>query len=112
TSSSAVPGPELPATPPEEPTLSAQAPPENFASENNSSAEPSMDSSIPAFYNSLAPYGTWVDVAGFGPCWQPTAALVDGDWQPYRDPGHWVYSDYGGYSLSDYSWVWAPVHYC
>jgi hypothetical protein len=63
------------------------------------------------FYDSLAPYGSWVDVAGYGRCWQPTAVVVNSGWQPYFDCGHWVYSDCGWYWASDYSWGWAPFHY-
>ncbi|HZR18031.1 MAG TPA: DUF6600 domain-containing protein [Verrucomicrobiae bacterium] len=63
------------------------------------------------FYDSLAPYGNWVDVEGYGRCWQPTAVAVNSGWQPYFDCGHWVYSDCGWYWLSDYSWGWAPFHY-
>lgn len=63
------------------------------------------------FYDSLAPYGNWVDLAGYGRCWQPTVVVVNQGWQPYFDCGHWVYSDCGWYWLSDYSWGWAPFHY-
>ena len=63
------------------------------------------------FYDSLAPYGNWVNVAGYGQCWQPTVVTVSPGWQPYYNCGHWVYSDCGWYWLSDYSWGWAPFHY-
>jgi hypothetical protein len=64
-----------------------------------------------AFYDTLAPYGTWVNVAGYGNCWQPSAVVVDPGWQPYFNCGRWVYSDCGWYWLSGYSWGWAPFHY-
>ena len=63
------------------------------------------------FYNSLSPYGSWVDVPGYGLCWQPTAAVVDPYWRPYSQSGRWMWSDYGWYWYSDYSWGWAPFHY-
>ena len=63
------------------------------------------------FYTSLAPYGSWVDVSGYGPCWQPTVVVSNPNWQPYFNGGRWVYSDCGWYWLSDYSWGWAPFHY-
>jgi len=63
------------------------------------------------FYNSLAPYGNWVDVAGCGLCWQPTVIVVNHDWRPYGDHGRWLYSDCGWYWQSDYSWGWAAFHY-
>jgi hypothetical protein len=64
-----------------------------------------------AFYGSLAPYGTWIDVAGYGPCWRPTVVVVNPTWQPYCDGGRWIYTDCGWYWLSGYSWGWAPFHY-
>jgi len=63
------------------------------------------------FYSALTPYGSWVDVSGYGPCWQPTVVVSNPNWQPYFDGGRWVYSDCGWYWLSDYSWGWAPFHY-
>jgi hypothetical protein len=63
------------------------------------------------FYDTLAPYGTWVDVEGYGRCWRPTVMVVNTGWQPYGDHGHWIYTDYGWYWISDYSWGWAPFHY-
>lgn len=63
------------------------------------------------FYDSLAPYGNWVDVGGYGRCWQPTVVVVNSGWQPYFDCGRWLYSDCGWYWCSDYSWGWAPFHY-
>ena len=63
------------------------------------------------FYGSLGPYGNWVDVSGYGRCWQPTVVSLNPDWRPYCDGGRWVYSDCGWYWLSDYSWGWAPFHY-
>jgi hypothetical protein len=69
------------------------------------------DASVPMFYDALSPYGNWVDVQGYGRCWQPSAAVINTGWQPYFDCGHWIYSDCGWYWLSDYSWGWAPFHY-
>jgi hypothetical protein len=63
------------------------------------------------FYDSLSPYGTWVDVGGYGYCWQPRVVILQSGWRPYCDGGRWVYSDYGWYWQSDYSWGWAPFHY-
>jgi hypothetical protein len=63
------------------------------------------------FYGTLAPYGSWVNVGGYGLCWQPTVVVVNPLWQPYCDGGHWVYTDCGWYWSSGYSWGWAPFHY-
>jgi hypothetical protein len=63
------------------------------------------------FYNDLSPYGSWVQLEGYGWCWQPTTVVVNRAWRPYCDGGHWVYSDAGWCWQSDYSWGWAPFHY-
>jgi len=75
------------------------------------------------FYDSLQPYGEWVDVDTYGYCWQPRG--MDRDWRPYTD-GYWSYTDagwtwvsyedfgsityhYGRWvNLEDYGWVWKP----
>ena len=63
------------------------------------------------FYNSLAPYGNWIDVEGYGRCWQPTVVVANRNWQPYCDRGRWMYTDAGWYWLSDYSWGATTFHY-
>jgi hypothetical protein len=63
------------------------------------------------FYDSLAPYGNWVQTPANGWGWQPMAAAVDPGWQPYCDRGQWALTDDGWYWASDYSWGWAPFHY-
>lgn len=47
------------------------------------------------FYDNLSPYGAWIDVDGYGTCWQPGA--ISADWAPYTD-GSWAYTDAG--------WTW------
>ena len=63
------------------------------------------------FYDTLTPYGSWVNVEGYGRCWRPSVCVYNPGWQPYCDHGHWVYTDCGWYWSSDYSWGWAPFHY-
>ncbi|HWF19602.1 MAG TPA: DUF6600 domain-containing protein [Verrucomicrobiae bacterium] len=63
------------------------------------------------FYSSLAPYGSWVYVAGCGFCWQPTVCVINHEWRPYCDRGRWLFSDCGWYWQSDYTWGWAAFHY-
>lgn len=63
------------------------------------------------FYDSLSPYGNWVNLDGYGPCWQPTVVVANPGWTPYCDRGHWAYTDCGWCWVSDYSWGWAPFHY-
>src|SRR6266404_342877 len=82
----------------------------DFPTENYLAPQPA-DAADANFYDSLAPYGAWVDVDGYGRCWQPTVARANAGWQPYFDSGRWVYSDCGWYWMSDYSWGWAPFHY-
>ncbi len=63
------------------------------------------------FYNDLSPYGSWVDLAGVGWCWQPSAVVVTPGWRPYCNGGRWMWTDAGWFWQSDYSWGWAPFHY-
>ena len=60
------------------------------------------------FYDDLAPYGRWVQVAGPGWVWSPYN--VQAGWRPYQ-LGHWVFTDYGWTWSSDEQWGWAVYHY-
>jgi hypothetical protein len=61
------------------------------------------------FYDDLAPFGQWIQVADYGPCWQP--ANVDPDWCPYT-LGNWAYTaDYGWYWNSNEPFGWCTYHY-
>ncbi len=73
--------------------------------------QPTTEVSYSYFYSSLSPYGSWVDVPGYGSCWRPTCATWNSSWRPYADNGRWLWSDAGWYWYSDYSWGWAPFHY-
>lgn len=100
-----------PATAPTPPEVVPEAPsPADYTAENYP-PPPADDTGYSTFYDSLAPYGTWVDVAGYGPCWQPTVVVANPTWRPYCDSGRWVYTDCGWYWMSGYSWGWAPFHY-
>jgi len=57
--------------------------------------EARVEVSFDFFYDSLAPYGEWVEVGDYGYCWRPTD--VDRDWAPYAD-GYWAFTDAG--------WTW------
>ncbi len=63
------------------------------------------------FYDSLEPYGTWIQVAELGWCWQPRIVLANRAWRPYWQGGRWIYTDLGWYWQSDYSWGWSVFHY-
>ncbi len=73
-------------------------------------APPPGGQNISFFYESLYPYGNWLDIDGEW-CWQPNATVISPDWAPYCRHGHWVDSDWGWCWNSDYSWGWAPFHY-
>jgi len=91
----AVPAPAM--APPPDASV-APAPPEA------SMAPPPTEITVNYFNDALTPYGSWVDVEGYGRCWRPTAVIYNAAWSPYCDSGHWVYTDYGWYWDSDYSW--------
>ncbi|MEI6357085.1 MAG: DUF6600 domain-containing protein [Verrucomicrobiota bacterium] len=74
-------------------------------------SQPATTVTYNTFYETLSPYGSWVEVPGAGWCWRPSVAVVDANWQPYGDGGAWVWSDCGWYWRSSYSWGWAPFHY-
>jgi hypothetical protein len=63
------------------------------------------------FYQQLQPYGTWMQVADHGWCWQPSVVNSTPSWRPYADRGRWLHTDQGWYWQSDYAWGWAPFHY-
>ncbi len=99
----ATPPPAQPApTPPPETTDQPPAPPEG---------PPPTEVTVNNFYDTLTPYGAWVNIDGYGRCWRPSVVVYNSGWQPYCDHGHWVYTDCGWYWFSDYSWGWAPFHY-
>jgi hypothetical protein len=96
----------IPGTPP--PTLEAPAP---AFSETVVEQAPPPEVTVDYFQDQLAPYGSWVDVDGYGRCWRPSVAVVNAGWRPYCDNGYWVNTDSGWYWRSYYSWGWAPFHY-
>jgi hypothetical protein len=67
-------------------------------------APPATYATTADFNADLAPYGSWVDVDGYGLCWRPSVAVYDAGWTPYCDRGRWVYTDSGWYWDSDYAW--------
>jgi hypothetical protein len=62
------------------------------------------------FHDQLAPYGTWMNMPGYGWVFSPTAAATPG-WRPYCNAGHWVYTDDGWFWQSDYPWGEIAFHY-
>src|SRR3989442_758585 len=76
---------------------------------------PTEVSSPPAqvsyFYSDLAPYGTWVDLAGYGWCWQPSVVVINPGSSPYCYGGHWLFTRAGSYWQSGYSRGSGPLPY-
>jgi hypothetical protein len=62
------------------------------------------------FHAQLAPYGSWVDMPGYGMCFSPSVSATPG-WRPYCNDGHWVYTDDGWFWQSDYPWGDIAFHY-
>ncbi len=67
--------------------------------------------SLGYFQTQLAPYGTWMDVPGYGLCWQPSVAVADPNWRPYCNQGYWTYTADGWFWQSDYPWGNIAFHY-
>ncbi len=100
----------LPAASPAVPAASAEqagspppAPAASAESTPPSSVTPT-DLNLNEIDQTLTPYGTWVQVDGYGRCWRPNVVVYNSTWQPYCDRGRWVYTDYGWYWNSDYAW--------
>ena len=74
-------------------------------------AQDEQDVTEDYFYGALAPYGTWINLPGYGLCWQPCAVVYDASWMPYGTLGQWAYTEDGWYWLSGYSWGWCVFHY-
>lgn len=60
------------------------------------------------FYESLEPYGDWIETSDYGYIWQPRD--VDSGWRPYTD-GYWTYTDSGWTWGSYEDFGWATYHY-
>jgi hypothetical protein len=67
--------------------------------------------SLDSFRMQIAPYGTWMDVPGYGLCWRPSVAMTDPYWRPYCDQGHWIYTADGWFWQSDVPWGDIVFHY-
>jgi hypothetical protein len=84
--------------------VSSSTPPPVADNSTPTVAPPTQEVTVNNFYDNLAPYGSWVEVAGYGRCWRPTVVVYDSNWRPYCDRGRWVYTDCGWYWDSEYSW--------
>ncbi len=70
-------------------------------------ATPADSGEVSFFYGSLAPYGSWLTVAGYGQVWLPR---VNPWWRPYTE-GRWVYTNSGWTWDSSEPFGWATFHY-
>jgi hypothetical protein len=98
------------------PVSTSSGPPEPGTGESSAAAATAPASepvvNFDYFHDQLAPYGTWVDVPGYGPCWHPDRAIeANPDWRPYYDMGHWSETENGLFWVSDYNWGDIPFHY-
>jgi len=66
------------------------------------------DRDVSFFYNTLSPYGTWVQMAAYGYVWVPRN--MGYRWRPYMY-GHWVWTDCGWAWIAEEEWGWIPFHY-
>ena len=66
---------------------------------------------LDSYQAQLAPYGTWMNLPGYGICWRPSVAATDPYWRPYCDQGHWLYTADGWFWQSDYPWGDIVFHY-
>ena len=73
-------------------------------------AEARTDVSVDFFYDNLGSDGSWVEVADYGYCWQPSVAGSNSSWRPYAD-GYWAYTDVGWTWVSYEDFGWATYHY-
>lgn len=106
---------QYPNTPPTSPVPTSEVPPP-AVDQSTPQPEPEVaptqaPQEVSYFYNDLAPYGTWINIDGYGTAWQPNAVVVDHNWRPYCNDGYWMDSSAGWYWHSQYSWGWAPFHY-
>ncbi|HJZ86967.1 MAG TPA: DUF6600 domain-containing protein [Polyangia bacterium] len=61
-------------------------------------------------YETLAPYGEWVETDVYGSIWCPSVGVVGVGFSPYGY-GRWQWTNAGWYYDSYYSWGWLPYHY-
>jgi hypothetical protein len=60
------------------------------------------------FHGALSPYGEWLELRDGFYAWRPTH--VQSSWRPYLN-GHWAWTDYGWYWVSNEPFGWATFHY-
>src|SRR5215471_3133962 len=84
--------------------------PEPQTAANMSEQPPEQAPTESQMYETLQPYGDWVDTDVYGSVWCPSAGVVGVGFSPYSN-GAWAYGRYGYAFNSYYSWGWLPYHY-
>ncbi|MCK6482930.1 MAG: hypothetical protein L6R00_02195 [Phycisphaerae bacterium] len=87
-------------------TAAAHAQPQRVEPKRPVAGPNVVDVSI--FYESLAPYGEWIQLPPWGWVWSPYD--VDPDWRPYL-LGRWVWTECGWTWISSEPFGWATYHY-
>lgn len=75
---------------------------------NNSHAFTDVRVSFGFFYQSLAPYGEWIEIEKDFYAWRPISVRYG--WKPYWD-GRWVWTRYGWYWVATEPFGWIVFHY-
>ena len=88
----------------------APLPQPSIAASDQQGAAASPDATYQEFYDSLSPYGSWINMPGYGYAWQPYATVENAGWRPYT-LGHWAYTDDGWAWVSDEHFGWLTYHY-
>lgn len=74
-------------------------------------APPEEDVKIETFHEKMKPHGKWIEDKEHGKVWQPSVVVIDTDWRPYCNEGHWVWTNCGWYWQSNYEWGNYAFHY-
>lgn len=75
---------------------------------NNSYSYSDVRVSFGFFYQSLTPYGEWIEIEPDFYVWKPFAVRYG--WRPYWD-GRWAWTRYGWYWVSTEPFGWIVFHY-
>ena len=99
------------------PSTAPTVPPPQYATPAVAPMEPAASApaaqvpTLSAFQAQLSPYGSWMEVPGYGLCWRPLVTVRDPLWRPYVDQGCWTYTAEGWYWQSEYPWGNIAFHY-
>src|SRR5690349_16984308 len=79
-----------------------------FASSIHLNPSGGADVDLGFFFDSLSPYGHWMQTPAYGWAFVPDVATTN--WRPYTD-GQWLNTDAGWTWLSNEPFGWATYHY-